>query len=391
MRLNGMAYLGLVLSLAACGETSPKKAQDGRECSCNGATCGVDNCGQSCGSCGDTDFCAEGTCVSADGCDLVGFEMTTTAGFARFAGGQTRVRFIASNVETEPPFDKLVFELNHDRFFEGGTPAPGTFGLEGASDPTSPLYLRGFTYCNDFDCAFPYIVEGGSLELEEPGVPGGHLRGWLRGLKLKQVRVDPNSGEDLPFSNGKLWCAGDLRLDAEIPPLPTAQGVCVADGTGNKVGDNVRNFTMTNCLGEQVDMHDRCGKSEAVWFIATAGWCGACEAFVPEAAKRQKELADEGLDLVVVIGENAAGGAPSLEYCKDYAGSKGLDPASTFIDHDGTNSWPTLFGAIDTYSGGSIGLPWNAVVDGRSFEYVWSSNAGSGDLYSVQDALMARE
>lgn len=383
----------LMVSLAgaACGDSGEQKSPDGRVCTCDGARCGLDNCNESCGSCGEGSFCADGACTAAEGCDLTGFAATNQAGFARFAGGQTRVRFTASNVAIQPPFDKLVIEINHDRFFTDGPPAPGTYPLEGTSEVGSPLFVRGYTYCNDFDCAFPYVVEAGSLELEEPGVPGTHLRGWLRGLKLEQVRIDKDTGEVLPFANANLWCVGDFRFDVEIPPLPTAQGVCVADGTGNKIGDNVRNFTLTNCYGDPVDLHDRCGKVEALWIVASAGWCGACESFVPVAAKRAKDFAEDGLDLMVVIGENASGAEPSLEYCKDYAGAKGLDPAATFVDHDGRSSWPVLFSAIDTYSGGSIGLPWNAVLDGRSMEYIWSSNAGSGDLYSVQDELMARE
>lgn len=380
------------LSGLACGDGgATRQGPDGQTCTCDGAKCGLDNCGESCGTCSASNVCESGQCVVAEGCDIVGFDSTNQAGFARVAGGQTRVRFVASNVVVEPPFDKLVVEINHSRFFENGAPAAGTFPLEGTSAVGAPLFVRGYTYCNDFDCAFPYVVEAGTLQLEEPGTPGTRFSGWLRGLRLKQVRVSATTGEVIPFPSGKRWCAGDYRIDVEIPPLSTAQGTCVEKGTGINVGDNVRNFTLTNCLGEEVDLHARCGSSKAVWIVATAGWCGACESFVPVAAKRQKELESKGLELLVVIGENNGGGAPSLQYCKDYAGAKGLDPSATFIDNDGQRSWPVVFSAINTYSGGSIGLPWNAVLDGRSMEYVWSSNAGSGDLYAVQDELMSRE
>jgi len=390
VRLLALA-LGSIAITSACGDEEARKGPEGQVCTCDGATCGLDNCGESCGSCSGENYCAEGACVSTEGCDITGFSATNQVGFARFAGGQTRVRFVASNVVTEPPYDKLVVEINQDRFFENGTPAAGTYPLEGTSDVTSPLFVRGYTFCNDVACAFPYVVEAGTLQLDEAGAPGGHLRGRLRGLKLKQVRISDSTGEIIPFPSGKTWCVGDFRMDVEILALSTAQGTCVKDGTGNNIGDNVRNFTLTNCLGEEVDFHDRCGKSKAVWIVATAGWCGACEQFVPQAAVRAEANADKGLDLVVVIGENNASAAPSVEYCMDYAGAKGLDPASTFIDHDGQRSWPKLFEAINTYSGSSIGLPWNAVLDGRSMEYVWSSNAGSGDLYAVQDELMSRE
>ena len=176
-----------------------------------------------------------------------------------------------------------------------------------------------------------------------------------------------------------------------MPALSTAQGTCVAAGSGTNIGDNIKNYTLQNCYGDYVDLHERCGRSQAVWIVATAGWCGACKAFVPVAAARANELADQGLDLMVVIGENEQAAPPSLEYCLDYAAEEGVDPAQVFIDNDGVRSWPETFGAINTYSDGSIGLPWNAVLDGASMEYIWSSNAGTGDLYSVQDALLSRE
>ena len=396
-RLRSVRTLLLAVSLPlgalACGgdDGPPRTGEHGQVCTCDGATCGLDNCNESCGSCSAGSVCAEGTCEAAADCDIVGFSTTNQAGFARMAGGQTRVRFVASNVEIQPPFDKLVVELNHARFFANGTPAPGTYPLDGTSDVGAPLFVRGYTYCNDFDCAFPYVVESGALELENPGTPGSRFSGWLRGLKLKQVRISASTGEIIPMPSGKTWCVGDYRLDVAIPALSTAQGTCVENGTGNNIGDNVRNFTLTNCYGEEVDLHERCGQSKAVWIVATAGWCGACEQFVPVAGQRAQAHENAGLDLMVVIGENNASAAPSLQYCKDYAGAKGLDAAATFIDHDGQRSWPTLFEAINTYSGGTIGLPWNAVLDGRSMEYVWSSNAGSGDLYSVQDELLSRE
>ena len=30
---------------------------------------------------------------------------------------------------------------------------------------------------------------------------------------------------------------------------------------------------LTNCLGEEVSLHARCGQTKALWMIATAGWC----------------------------------------------------------------------------------------------------------------------
>ncbi|TNF26285.1 MAG: hypothetical protein EP329_21520 [Deltaproteobacteria bacterium] len=378
--------LAFALALAACGD--------------GGSSGPVDTGGPNpCGVCPETQFCSYGKCVPDPGlaaggeatCDYYGYAPTNQAAFARFAGGQTRVRYVTSNVVVEPPFDKLVLEMNQDQLFAGGAPVAGEHDLVGTEQLGAPLFLRGYAFCNDFDCASTFVATQGTLELTEPGAPGTALAGVLRDLRLKQVRIDAVTGDLIEFSKGKVWCVGDYRFATDVPALKTAEGTCVADGTGIQIGDNIRNFTLQNCYGDFVDFHDRCGRSKAVWIVASAGWCSACEAFVPEAAARAESLADQGLDLMVVLGENQLAGPPSLEYCLDYATAKGADPAQVFIDNDGSQGWPVLFSALDTYTDGSIGLPWNAVLDGASMEYIWSSNAGSGDLYSVQDALLGAE
>lgn len=379
----------LATALLACGDSGT-----------NGTTTPVDTTGPNpCGACAAEHYCSFGKCVQDPGlaageeatCDYYGYLPTNQAAFARFAGGMTRVRYVTSNVVIEPPFDKIVLEMNQDQLFPGGAPTAGEYDLTGTAEAGAPLFLRGYAFCNDFDCASTFVATQGKLELTDPGAPGSSLGGVLRDLRLKQVRVDANTGDLIDFSKGKVWCVGDYRFATDVPELRTAAGSCVAAGSGDKIGDNIKNFTLQNCYGDYVDLHERCGRAKAVWIVATAGWCGACEAFVPVAAERANELVDQGLDLMVVIGENQLTGPPSLEYCLDYATAKGADPAQVFIDNDGSHSWPVLFGAIDTYSGGSIGLPWNAVLDGASMEYIWSSNAGTGDLYSVQDALLSAE
>lgn len=393
-----LALFMLASGMVACGDGG---GNDGNpdpndpKCTCDGAQCGIDTCGKSCGECAGGEFCSSGACALAEGCDLIGFTATSQAAYARFAGGQTRMRFVASQLKQVDQevddliYDKLIIEINLDTFWGGGAPAAGTFDLVGTSETGSPLFVRGFEYCTELACAFPYVVEAGSLELSAPGAPGSALQGVIKGLKLKQVRIIDGAIHE--FSNGKSWCVGDFRLNTQVPELPSASGACLAAGSGQNIGDNIRNFTLTNCLGEPIDLHERCAKSEALWIIASAGWCGACETFVPEAAARAASLADDGLDLIVVVGENTAGAKPSLEYCMDYAGSHDLDPRQTYIDHDGTNSWATLFGAINNYGNGSIGLPYNIVLDGRSMEYMWNSATGGGDLYEVQQGLMDRE
>ena len=92
--------------------------------------------------------------------------------------------------------------------------------------------------------------------------------------------------------------------------------------------------------------------------------------------------------MLVVIGENGAGEAPTLQYCMDYAEAKGVDPAHVYIDH-GNNSWDTLFGALDSYGQGGFSLPWEGILRADSMEYIWNSVAGEGSGMSVLDELFA--
>ncbi len=393
----GIAF-GAAATLTACNEkeaaAGPTTGPNGEICDCQGAACGQSTCGSSCGECGDATYCSEGACQAADSCDITGFTTTTLSAIARVAAGQTRVRIAASNVVIEPPFDKVVLEINLSTFWNGAPPAAGSYDLKGSSEVGAALFMRGYTYCKEVDCAFTYVVDSGTLEIaaDGTGAPGTPFHGRLRGVTLKQVRVDATTGELKPFASGKTWCLGDLRINVDVPTVPTAQGNCVAEGTGKNIGENIRNFTLMNCFGDPVDLHSACGKAKAVWLIASAGWCGACSAFVPVAAERHNELADQGLDLWVVLGEDSNSAPPSLAYCKAYAAEKGIDPAATFVDNDGQGrSWAILFDALNTYTTTSIGLPWNAVLDGRNMVYVWSSTAGEGDLYQAQDALLSAE
>lgn len=90
----------------------------------------------------------------------------------------------------------------------------------------------------------------------------------------------------------------------------------------------------------------------------------------------------DGLDMMVVIGEDNLYSPPTLDYCMQYAESHDVDPANTYVDNSQGQSWRVLFGAMDNYAAGSLGLPWNGLLDARSMEYVFNDYAGEGTLRS---------
>jgi len=46
---------------------------------------------------------------------------------------------------------------------------------------------------------------------------------------------------------------------------------CDPQGTGKSIGSQVGDFTLKNCLGDDVSLHDNCGK-KAIWVVGAAGW-----------------------------------------------------------------------------------------------------------------------
>ncbi len=91
---------------------------------------------------------------------------------------------------------------------------------------------------------------------------------------------------------------------------------------------------------------------------------------------------------MIVIGENAQAGKPTLDYCLGYAEQYKVPPEKTFIDY-GEGGWETLFTNMYPYLGsdGSFSLPWNAALDGDNMEYIFSS--GNPTYPSVTDAVNA--
>ena len=83
---------------------------------------------------------------------------------------------------------------------------------------------------------------------------------------------------------------------------------------------------------------------------------------------------------MLVIGEDNQGLKPTLKYCMNYALTYNIPPEKTFVDWGPVQGWETLLTHINPYgtgSGNDFALPWVAVLEGESMEYVFSS---TGDL-----------
>lgn len=162
---------------------------------------------------------------------------------------------------------------------------------------------------------------------------------------------------------------------------------CEVDGTGRALGDLAGNFTYMNCEGDPVRLHDYCGRRDAMLVVGSAGWCGACIAHYPEVTQRTQELRSQGLETFIFVGETTDYQGVTLEWCQDFATTHGVDPAMMIFDPDNADGLNSLWNYIAPNGGmgGTIGLPWDAVLDPSDMEIIWEGSTGPWDTV---DALL---
>ncbi len=331
MRLNGwwripLLAATLALALVGCdsggdgggetptpGEDAVEGGEDTVACTpaCEGFDCGPDGCGGECGACEGGFVCDAGICVDPDPCaticattecgwvdicdcggctggevcldhvcdmpmqcDQKGYEVVRTE--ARLdpndAGGSSL--YFQALAGTEAPFDLIVVEVDTAK---GGNLAPG-----------------------DVDAAFSGFQSHGAFVYILKGWQGGSVKGWagggfekllvpargrveisalgataedrftatLHAIQFVEATVN-GTGAVTPTPDGATWCLDGVVLDAEpVHPNPT----CGITTDGNQLGSVIDDFSLVNCYGQWINLHDRCHKAEALWLVATAGW-----------------------------------------------------------------------------------------------------------------------
>ncbi len=99
--------------------------------------------------------------------------------------------------------------------------------------------------------------------------------------------------------------------------------------------------------------------------------------------------ADAGLATMVVLGETDTEGQLDLAYCQAYARNYDVDASRFYIDHDGANGFATIVNVIYIYDpDGGFGLPYDALIDAETMEYVYSVDEGSTDFDTVRVSLL---
>jgi len=217
-----------------------------------------------------------------DGCDFTGFAPADT----QVAIPQSGVLQWAGLSATSDPYDVLLIELYQGSPYNGAV-AAGTYDLAGSNYADCGNCVRMRTDCSQASggCTTDWYADEGQLVITDIG--DGLFAGEFKNVVLKEVTIDPNSFTSTPVPGGKTWCISSLPFSDETSAgtgspstpstgnFPVYEGevseTCVAQGNGNLINANVADFTLMNCNGEPVSLHQGCGK-DAIWLVSVAGW-----------------------------------------------------------------------------------------------------------------------
>jgi len=353
--------------------------------------------------------------VVADPCTAEGFVAESSA-FAEVIPGRLRL------LSPGEPGSRLEVSLRFGGVF-GGPTGPGTYGLDGQRFDDCETCVIARRGCDDAGvCDQVFFANTGTLEILQWDAAG--FRAQIVGARLAEMDVD-NPIRVVPKRDGETWCLDGVEVSGM--PLPAASGpivpaqACVPEGTGAHLGHNIADFTLPNCLGEAVSIQGRCGETRALWLMASTGWCTACTTKLRQLAMAHGGALSRavigaqtpGLDMLVIVSEDAEGEAPTQAFCMEYAEYHGLDPAMVLLDYDPEgravpmiepvgethtfNAMATTWAHINPYlqkvqRGMSRGVvfeyPWSALLRGQNLEYVWSEYLDVGVFDSVRDGLL---
>jgi hypothetical protein len=392
-------------------------AGGGNECTCEGIECGPNSCGDICGTCTGGLVCDLGACSepggnnnnNPDDCSKTGFTaVTQTAEHDPANAPANFFRYLAVDSDA-PPATQLQIQSYLDF---GGPKTAGTYDLTGSNFEDCGLCVLVNTNCTADGCEKAFLADEGSVNIAEFGAMSGeNFKGAFEGIVFKEVTIDAQTFKSKLGPGGETWCMDGYTFDTQIgggggnngggtPPAGADPAVCGVDNIGTMVGSSIGNFKLQNCNGEWINLHSECG-TKAVHIMGTAGWCSACTTTLQQLAGQMggqitpASVAQltPGLKMWIVISEDNAGNAPTLDFCKAYAQSKNIDPSMTFIDNNpaGTqiplvdpegyavelNGFATIYSFINPYlvaqgNSVSMGVPWNAVLKGANMEYYWS-------------------
>ena len=316
-------------------------------------------------------------------CSTTGFQVVREQSSVQGFG----LEYVALNT-ADTPYDALRVQIYNDW---GGPTEPGTYSLDGINYADCGLCLLVYSGCTaGGPCAKTFYAEAGSVEITAIGGVGSQFTAVLHDVVFDEVTIDPQSYVSTPVDGGETWCIDDFTYDQEV-----------IDGSGADcdrpdivcVGETVSDFSLQNCETEEmVSLYSLAEGKKALWLVLTAGWCPACHEWVPQVVSAYNANAAAGLEIMIIVGENNSGAQPTAAFCRSYAAQYSDDASNYYIDHDGEYSYATTFLNLWPYvdENGAFGLPWNALIDPATFEYVYGDGSGAGDLNAMLSGLLAK-
>lgn len=379
---------GLILLLSACAVEEPDPGVD--------ADAGPPTC-------------------EAWSCD---FEAENSSMVSSFAG---HYRFRQERDGEDRLVDRLELRIRHGGAYQGAK-GPGTYDLTGsiyAECETCALIGLGCADDSDASCEAVFLATAGNLVLEEWS--DSRFTGRLVDARLVEVNVH-NPIAVMPKLGGRSWLLDDHAFEQEITVAEApirAETDCVAQGTGVYLGHQLANLTLNNCHGDPVTLHDSCGQGKVLRIMASTGWCTACGLQLNSLAadyggtlsRAAMAAQTPGLDMLVVLSEDAEHEKATPAYCLSYAEAHHLDPAMVLLDYSdepvsiplvpplggamaadsNAQLWSTMnpYLARDADGRVLIQYPWQAVIQPKNMVYYWSSKVGVGELDEVIEGLLA--
>jgi hypothetical protein len=349
-------------------------------------------------------------------CGYTGFKSCTSEIPSLIPG---QFRYVAQR-QLGDRYDRLALRLRHGGIHDGAN-GPGDYDFAGSYYDSCDNCLTISRDCSEDDgCAQVFFATEGIMHVTK--WDGEHFAVSFEDVVLVEVSID-NTIAVVPVQGGETWCLHDEQFEADIPRAEAApidgQASCVEEGTGSFLGHNVANFSLPNCLGQQVGLHEGCGETKALWLMGTTGWCTACSITLNQMAEEHGGLltraalteATPGLDMLIVLSENADYEPPTQAYCEQYALAHNLDPAMVLLDYDELGVEVSLIdppGATQTFkqmatvwshinpyqSEVEAGLvrtvyPWNALLSGESMTYYWSDYVDVSNLNAATYYLLS--
>ena len=183
---------------------------------------------------------------------------------------------------------------------------------------------------------------------------------------------DPGAGAGA--GEGAAAGGGEDLTEAE-GPAPWAPGAeCAFDEAlaGKDLGDQLENVSLLTYQGDRYDLHQNCGQPgrKVVWVFFVTEWCGACESYAHIVQEYYDEFADDGLEIMWIMGEDANENPVTAEWCEKFVQQKGLTYTvlTDYKYYQAQKSFP--------YGGGA--LPHQYIVDATNMELVFE-RGGVGD------------